>query len=103
MMCPLRVNLTVLWRPESYLSILGLIVKTDVRKHNMKLHLDTDIGGDLDDLCALALLLKTPDLAITGVTTTAETNGRRAGYVQCGWNKGKSSRKSMLRHLGNFG
>ncbi len=47
----------------------------------MKIHLDTDIGGDLDDLCALALLLQWPELEITGVTTTAETNGRRAGYV----------------------
>ncbi|MDQ6662114.1 MAG: hypothetical protein M3Z24_14260 [Chloroflexota bacterium] len=27
-----------------------------------KIHLDTDIGGDMDDLCALAMLLKWPDL-----------------------------------------
>jgi purine nucleosidase len=47
----------------------------------MKLHLDTDIGGDLDDLCALAMLLRWSDLTITGITTTAEENGRRAGYV----------------------
>jgi len=48
----------------------------------MKVHLDTDIGGDLDDLCALAMLLKWPGLEITGVTTVAEEHGRRAGYVQ---------------------
>lgn len=48
---------------------------------SLKLHLDTDIGGDMDDLCALAMLLKWPDLDITGITTTAESNGRRAGYV----------------------
>src|SRR5438105_7050278 len=47
-----------------------------------KIHLDTDIGGDMDDLCALSMLLKWPDLEITGVTTVAEENGRRAGYVQ---------------------
>ncbi|RPI99364.1 MAG: nucleoside hydrolase, partial [Chloroflexi bacterium] len=47
----------------------------------MKIHLDTDIGGDLDDLCALAMLLKWPDLDITGVTTVAEEQGRRAGYA----------------------
>lgn len=47
----------------------------------MKIHLDTDIGGDMDDLCALALLLKWPDLEITGVTTVSDTQGRRAGYV----------------------
>src|SRR5687768_7612819 len=48
----------------------------------MKIHLDTDIGGDMDDLCALAMLLKWPDLEITGITTVAEEHGRRAGYVQ---------------------
>jgi inosine-uridine nucleoside N-ribohydrolase len=47
-----------------------------------KIHLDTDIGGDIDDLCALAMLLKWPDLDITGITTTAEAAGRRAGYVE---------------------
>jgi len=46
-----------------------------------KIHLDTDIGGDMDDLCALAMLLKWPDLEITGVTTVSEDQGRRAGYV----------------------
>jgi purine nucleosidase len=46
-----------------------------------KIHLDTDIGGDIDDLCALAMLLRWPDLEITGVTTVAEERGRRAGYV----------------------
>src|SRR4051812_41464949 len=48
----------------------------------LKIHLDTDIGGDMDDLCALAMLLKWPDLEITGVTTVAEEKGRRAGYVR---------------------
>jgi purine nucleosidase len=47
----------------------------------LKLHLDTDIGGDIDDLCALAMLLRWPDLEITGVTTAAEDGGRRAGYA----------------------
>ena len=46
-----------------------------------KIHLDTDIGGDIDDLCALAMLLKWPDVDITGVTTVAEEGGRRAGYA----------------------
>jgi inosine-uridine nucleoside N-ribohydrolase len=46
-----------------------------------KIHLDTDIGGDMDDLCALAMLLKWPDLDITGVTTVSDDHGRRAGYV----------------------
>jgi inosine-uridine nucleoside N-ribohydrolase len=48
----------------------------------MKIHLDTDIGGDMDDLCTLAMLLKWPDLEITGITTVTEDRGRRAGYVR---------------------
>ncbi len=48
-----------------------------------KVHLDTDIGGDIDDLCALAMLLRWPDeLILTGITTVAEVDGRRAGYVR---------------------
>jgi len=48
-----------------------------------KIHLDTDLGGDIDDLCALALLLRwKEDIQLTGITTVAELNGRRAGYVR---------------------
>ncbi len=46
-----------------------------------KVHLDTDIGGDIDDMCALAMLLKWPDLEITGLTTVSDEQGRRAGYA----------------------
>ncbi len=46
-------------------------------------HLDTDLGGDMDDLCALALLLRWPEpVRIAGITTVAEANGRRAGYTR---------------------
>ena len=47
----------------------------------MLVHLDTDIGGDPDDACALALLLGWPDVEIAGITTTHEEGGRRAGFV----------------------
>jgi inosine-uridine nucleoside N-ribohydrolase len=47
-----------------------------------KIHLDTDIGGDIDDLCALAMVLCWEEIEITGITTVAEANGRRAGYVR---------------------
>lgn len=47
-----------------------------------KIHLDTDLGGDMDDLCALAMLLRWKDVEITGITTVAEANGRRAGYAR---------------------
>lgn len=47
-----------------------------------KLHIDTDIGGDIDDLCALALALGWPGAEVVGITTVAEHSGRRAGYVR---------------------
>lgn len=48
----------------------------------MKVHLDTDLGGDSDDLCALALLLATPGVELTGITTCTEQDGKRAGYAR---------------------
>ena len=48
----------------------------------MRIHLDTDIGGDIDDLCALAMVLGWPGAEVTGITTSAEDGGRRAGYVR---------------------
>ena len=45
-------------------------------------HLDTDLGGDIDDLCALAMLLRWEQVEIAGITTVAEAGGRRAGYVR---------------------
>lgn len=48
----------------------------------VKVHLDTDLGGDIDDLCALAMLLKWPDVEITGITTVTDDNGKRAGFTK---------------------
>ncbi len=48
----------------------------------MKIHVDTDLGGDIDDLCALAMLLRWPDVELTGITTVAEVQSKRAGYVR---------------------
>ena len=47
----------------------------------MRIHLDTDLGGDTDDACALAMLLGWPEAEITGITTVADPGGRRAAYV----------------------
>jgi inosine-uridine nucleoside N-ribohydrolase len=47
----------------------------------IRLHLDTDLGSDTDDLCALAMLLGWPDVELTGVTTVNDPGGIRAGYV----------------------
>jgi purine nucleosidase len=49
----------------------------------LKIYLDTDLSGDIDDLCALAMLLRwSGDVHLTGITTVAEAKGRRAGYVR---------------------
>ena len=49
----------------------------------MRLHLDTDIGGNVDDACALAMVLGWPGAEVLGITTTADPDGRRASYVMC--------------------
>lgn len=48
----------------------------------IKLHIDTDIGADVDDLCAIAYLLKRDDVEITGITTCLDKEGRRTRYVK---------------------
>jgi len=48
----------------------------------LKLHLDTDLGGDIDDLCALAMVLNWSDVELLAVTTVADDRGRRAGYAR---------------------
>lgn len=47
------------------------------------IHLDTDLGSDTDDLCALAMLLGWPDVELTGITTSADVQGLRVGLVEC--------------------
>lgn len=42
-------------------------------------HVDTDFAGDTDDACAVAMLLGWPGVEVTGITTTADPDGRRAG------------------------
>lgn len=49
--------------------------------NSMKLHIDTDLGGDPDDACALVMMLGWPDAEIVGITTTLDPGGRRAGMV----------------------
>lgn len=48
----------------------------------MRLHVDTDFAGNPDDACALAMVLGWPGAELIGITTTAEDEGRRAGYVR---------------------
>ena len=46
------------------------------------IHLDTDIGGDVDDLCALAGLLGWSDAELVALTTVIDPDGRRAGMAR---------------------
>jgi len=45
-------------------------------------HVDTDLGSDPDDVCALTMLLGWPDVEVVGVTTCADRTGMRAAYVR---------------------
>ncbi len=47
----------------------------------VRIHLDTDLAGDPDDVAALAYLLGRDDVELTGVTTVDDPGGLRAGYV----------------------
>jgi purine nucleosidase len=47
-----------------------------------RIHLDTDLGGDTDDLCALAMLLGWPGVELVGITTSADRQGLRAGLTE---------------------
>jgi hypothetical protein len=47
-----------------------------------KIHLDTDLGGDIDDVCALSMLLRWSDIEITGITVVGDLtldNAKRPG------------------------
>ncbi len=47
----------------------------------MCVHLDTDLGGDPDDACALAMLLGWREVRVVGITTAIDPDGERAGCV----------------------
>jgi purine nucleosidase len=48
----------------------------------LRVHLDTDIGGDPDDACALAMLLGWPGIDLVGITTTIDPGGVRAACAR---------------------
>jgi inosine-uridine nucleoside N-ribohydrolase len=48
----------------------------------VRVHVDTDLGDDPDDLCALAYLLARPDVDLVGVTTVDDPDGRRADLAR---------------------
>jgi inosine-uridine nucleoside N-ribohydrolase len=48
----------------------------------MRLHIDSDLGDDPDDACALVMLLGWPGVEVSGVTTVDDPDGRRADLVR---------------------
>ena len=48
----------------------------------MLVHLDTDIGGDTDDVFALAMLLRSSGVEIAGISTSTEIGGKRASMAR---------------------
>jgi inosine-uridine nucleoside N-ribohydrolase len=47
----------------------------------VRIHLDTDFGGDPDDACALVMLLGWRGVELVGITTVLDAAGWRAAYV----------------------
>jgi purine nucleosidase len=52
-----------------------------VRTVPHQLHLDTDLGSDTDDLCALVMLLGWEGTELLGVTTNTDPGGIRSGFT----------------------
>jgi purine nucleosidase len=48
----------------------------------LKLHVDTDLGGDMDDVCTLAMVLDWPGAELTAIATVAEHQGNRVGFAR---------------------
>ncbi|MDQ3766710.1 MAG: nucleoside hydrolase [Actinomycetota bacterium] len=47
-----------------------------------RIHLDTDLGSDTDDLCALAMLFGWEGAEVVGITTNTDPGGIRSGYTK---------------------
>jgi len=58
------------------------------------IHLDTDIGGDPDDACALVMALGWDGADVVGITTNLEHEGKRAG---CAAHYLRLARRSRIR------
>ena len=59
-----------------------------------RIHLDTDLGSDTDDLAALAMLLGWSDVELTGITTVSDPDGRRAGMTAYALDAGRPRRRA---------
>jgi purine nucleosidase len=57
-------------------------VRAAMRDAPIKVHLDTDVGDDLDDAFCLALLLRSPEVRVSGITTVFNDTRDRAAMTQ---------------------
>ncbi len=48
----------------------------------VELHIDTDIGGDVDDLCAVAMALGWPGVRLASISTVHDLDGTRAALAE---------------------
>jgi hypothetical protein len=60
----------------------------------VRIHLDTDLGGDTDDACALAMLLGWPGVELVGIATTADPGRYEAHPLDSGYKFCIASRTS---------
>ncbi len=66
----------------SFLGLSGMIFQPAARAERIKVILDSDLGSDVDDAFALALLLASPELEIVGITLGHGQTDKR-GRLAC--------------------
>ena len=66
----------------SFLGLSGMIFQPTARAERLKVILDSDLGSDIDDAFALALLLASPELEIVGITLGHGQTDKR-GRLAC--------------------
>ncbi|HEY6292080.1 MAG TPA: nucleoside hydrolase [Terriglobia bacterium] len=88
---------STLWEPVMLAGILWIaIVPATARtqKPRIPVILDTDIGTDIDDAFALALIVSSPELELLGVTTVSgDTQARARLAAKLLWEAGGNWRK----------
>ena len=66
----------------SFLGLFSMILQPSARAERHKVILDSDLGSDIDDAFAVALLLASPELEIVGITLAHGQTGKR-GRLAC--------------------
>jgi len=80
-----------------------ILTSPAVAQHKIPVILDTDIGTDIDDAFALALIINSPELELLGVTTVAgDTQARARLAAKMLWEAGGAWRKVPV-YAGNPG